>query len=84
MDAAGNRDDANGVRLIVVGTGGGNLRPFENPPLATTVVRNDDTWGVLKLTLSVGGVQVELPSCEGLDLHRLRVGHMPLAPRLAT
>ena len=54
MDAAGNQDDANGVRLIVVGTGGGNLRPFENPPLPTTVVRNDDTWGVLKLTLSVG------------------------------
>jgi len=52
MDAAGNQDDANGVRLIVVGTGGGNLRTFENPPLPTTVVRNDDTWGVLKLTLS--------------------------------
>jgi 3',5'-cyclic AMP phosphodiesterase CpdA len=54
MDAAGKQDDVNGVRLIVVGTGGGNLRPFENPPLPTTVVRNDDTWGVLKLTLSAG------------------------------
>jgi hypothetical protein len=54
MDAAGNQDDENGVRLFVVGTGGGNLRPFENPPLPTTIVRNDDTWGVLKLTLTAG------------------------------
>ena len=51
MNVQGERDDARGVRLFVVGTGGGNLRPFENEPLATTEARNDNTWGVLKLTL---------------------------------
>ena len=33
MNTAGERDDTRGVRLFVVGTGGGNLRSFENPPL---------------------------------------------------
>jgi hypothetical protein len=51
MDAEGNRDDQ-GVRLIVAGTGGGNLRSFKYDPLPTTEIRNDDTWGVLKLTLT--------------------------------
>jgi calcineurin-like phosphoesterase family protein len=52
MNAGGERDDAGGVRLFVVGTGGGNLRDFENDPLPTTDVRQDHTWGVLKLTLN--------------------------------
>ena len=39
MDADGERDDARGVRLFVVGTGGGNLRQFANDPLATTEAR---------------------------------------------
>jgi hypothetical protein len=51
MDADGKRDDAQGVRLFVVGTGGGNLRSFANDPLPTTEAREDDTWGVLKLDL---------------------------------
>ena len=54
MDAGGHPDASKGVREFVVGTGGGNLRPFENPPLPTTVVRNDSTWGVLRLTLRPG------------------------------
>jgi len=52
MDADGRRDDARGVRLFVVGTGGGNLRPFKHDPLPTTQARQDDTWGLLKLTLT--------------------------------
>jgi len=55
MNAEGERDDASGVRLFVVGTGGGNLRDFENNPLPTTEVRDDQTWGVLKLTLKPTG-----------------------------
>jgi acid phosphatase type 7 len=55
MDAEGKPDDAKGVRLFVVGTGGGNLRRFENPPLPTTQTRQDDTWGVLKLDLEPTG-----------------------------
>jgi acid phosphatase type 7 len=55
MNAQGSRDDPRGVQLFVVGTGGGNLRPFENPPLQTTVIRQDNTWGVLKLDLKPTG-----------------------------
>jgi acid phosphatase type 7 len=50
MDAAGAAD-VRGTRLFVVGTGGGNLRRFRRPPLPVTRARNDDTWGVLRLTL---------------------------------
>ena len=39
MDADGERDDARGVRLFVVGTGS-NLRQFANDPLATTEARS--------------------------------------------
>jgi hypothetical protein len=55
MNVQGGRDDTRGVQLFVVGTGGGNLRPFENPPLPTTVIRQDKTWGVLKLDLNPTG-----------------------------
>ena len=50
MNADG-RADAGGPRLLIVGTGGGNLRRYRRPRLPTTAVRNDDTWGVLRLTL---------------------------------
>lgn len=50
MDGDGN-SDRDGPRLFVVGTGGGNLRQYERPPLPTTEVRNGNTWGVLRLTL---------------------------------
>jgi acid phosphatase type 7 len=59
MNADGKPDDAQGVRLFVVGTGGGNLRPFENDPLPTTEIRQDDTWGVLKLDLKPTGYDWE-------------------------
>jgi hypothetical protein len=55
MNTEGQRDDARGVRLFVVGTGGGNLRHFNNDPLPTTEVRQHDTWGVLKLNLKPTG-----------------------------
>jgi hypothetical protein len=64
MDAAGKRDGA-GMRLIVVGTGGGNLREFANDPLPTTETRNDDTWGVLKLSLHSTGYDFEFLPVEG-------------------
>ena len=44
------KPDARGIREFVVGTGGRSLRPFA-APLPTSEVRNDDTFGVLKLTL---------------------------------
>ena len=65
MNAQGERDDERGVRLFVAGTGGGNLRRFENDPLPTTEVRNDDTWGVLKLTLKPTGYDWEFLPVDG-------------------
>jgi calcineurin-like phosphoesterase family protein len=50
MDAAGEPSEA-GTRLFVVGTGGGNLRPYKRPPLPATQARQGDTWGVMRLTL---------------------------------
>ena len=46
--------DPNGITEFVVGTGGKNLYPFSEPPLPGEVVRNDDTYGVLALTLRPG------------------------------
>jgi calcineurin-like phosphoesterase family protein len=54
MNAQG-APDPDGPRLFIVGTGGGNLRRYHNPPLPTTEVRNDDTWGVLRLDLRPDG-----------------------------
>jgi hypothetical protein len=47
--------DPGGIREFVVGTGGKNLSAFGSvPPLVGEVVRNDDTYGVLGLTLRAG------------------------------
>ena len=43
-----------GLREFVVGTGGNSLYPF-GTALATSQVRNNSTYGVLKLTLRPGG-----------------------------
>lgn len=47
----GSADSSAGIRQFVVGTGGRSLYPFTSPPAPNSVVRNDDTFGVLKLTL---------------------------------
>ncbi len=48
--------DPNGIREFVVGTGGKNHYGFgTEPPLAGEVIRNADTYGVLKLTLKASG-----------------------------
>jgi hypothetical protein len=46
----GQADAAHGVREFVVGTGGKNLRPF-GPVKENREVRNNEAFGVLKLTL---------------------------------
>ncbi len=50
QDAVGTADSARGIREFVVGTGGKNHYPI-GEPIANSEVRNDDTFGVLKLTL---------------------------------
>jgi hypothetical protein len=47
---SGWRDDANGIRQFIVGTGGMNMRSI--PTVASnSELRQTGTWGVLKLTL---------------------------------
>jgi len=43
--------DANGIREIIAGTGGASHGYPFGTPIANSEVRNDNTWGVLKLTL---------------------------------
>jgi Tol biopolymer transport system component len=54
MDATATRDTARGVRQFVVGTGGKNLedRSF---PAPNSEIRENSTYGVLKLTLRPSG-----------------------------
>jgi hypothetical protein len=48
-----------GVREFVVGTGGRSLYAFEHEALPTTEVRQDDTYGILRLDLGVGAYDWE-------------------------
>ena len=48
-----------GVREFVVGTGGRSLYPFEDEALPATEVRQDDTYGILRLDLGEGGYEWE-------------------------
>jgi acid phosphatase type 7 len=47
----GNADPANGIREFIVGTGGRSLHPFGPTVAPNSVVRHDETFGVLKMTL---------------------------------
>ena len=53
MDASANRDPTNGVRQIVVGTGGKNKEP-DLFPAANSELRENTSFGVLKMTLRPG------------------------------
>src|SRR5258707_1565286 len=53
QDPDGHPDKPNGIREIVVGTGGKNHDPLGSPT-ANSEARNADTFGVLKLTLLPG------------------------------
>jgi hypothetical protein len=56
LDPAGQFDPARGVREFVVGTGGRSHYPF-GPPAPGSEVRNDNTFGVLALTLRPNSYQ---------------------------
>lgn len=51
QDPNGVADPDRGIRQFVVGTGGMSYYAFPGAPIANSEVRNDDTFGVLKLTL---------------------------------
>jgi hypothetical protein len=54
LDPTGKPDDARGIREFVAGTGGVSHYPF-GTPLPGSEVRNDNTFGLLALTLRAGG-----------------------------
>jgi hypothetical protein len=47
----GSADPSNGIRQFVVGTGGKDLYTFGATPAPNSIVRNSNTFGILKLTL---------------------------------
>jgi acid phosphatase type 7 len=57
QDPEGRADPRRGIRQFVVGTGGRNLYPISWFPLANIEAHDDETYGVLKLTLSPKGYQ---------------------------
>lgn len=64
LNADGLRDDKNGIRSFVVGTGGAKLTPlfFSRP---TTEIRDNTTHGVLKLNLRTKSYDWEFLAVEG-------------------
>jgi hypothetical protein len=56
LNPAGQPDPARGIRQFVVGTGGRSHYPF-GPPLPGSEVRNDNTYGILALTLRANTYQ---------------------------
>jgi hypothetical protein len=64
QDPDGHLDNANGIREIVVGTGGRSHDPL-GMPLPNSEKQNSDTFGVLKLTLSVAKYKWEFVPVNG-------------------
>jgi hypothetical protein len=56
LNPAGQPDPARGIREFVVGTGGRSHYPF-GPPTPGSEVRNDNTFGILALTLRANTYQ---------------------------
>jgi hypothetical protein len=68
QDPEGKPDPAHGIREIVAGTGGKGHRPFA-APLPTSEIRNDDAFGVLKLTLHAKSYDWEFIPEAGKKFH---------------
>ena len=62
--ADGSVDPDRGIRQFVVGTGGTSLTAF-GQPLPNSQIRDDDTFGVLKLTLSPASYEWEFVPVSG-------------------
>ncbi|HEY1249897.1 MAG TPA: metallophosphoesterase [Thermoanaerobaculia bacterium] len=64
MDAGGKRDEKRGIREFVAGTGGRSLYKFVDVH-ATSEVRENQTYGVLKLTLRPDSYDWQFLPAEG-------------------
>ena len=65
QDSSGTWDSEQGIREFVVGTGGGEGLYKIESPIENTEVYNDDTYGVLKLTLHPSGYDWQFVPVEG-------------------
>ena len=64
QDPNGKADPQRGIREFVVGTGGKSHYPIVNP-IANSEVHNDETYGVLKLTLHSHSYEWQFVPVEG-------------------
>jgi hypothetical protein len=76
QDPDGHADPVNGIREIVVGTGGRNHDPL-GFAIANSEVRNTDTYGVLKLTLTPGHYAWQFIPEEGKSFSDSGLGECP-------
>jgi acid phosphatase type 7 len=67
QDPSGKADPERGIRQFVVGTGGGASDYPILEPLANSEVHNDESYGVLKLTLRPKGYEWRYLSAEGSE-----------------
>jgi len=74
----GHSDRDHGIRQITAGTGG-KSHTFLGVPQPNSEVRNDDTYGVLKLTLSPGKYKWEFLPEAGKTFHDSGEGTCPSA-----
>jgi hypothetical protein len=65
QDPSGKADPEGGIRQFVVGTGGGASDYPILEPLPNSEVQNDESYGVLKLTLRQKGYEWRFLSAEG-------------------
>ena len=78
QNPGGREDPERGIRQFVVGTGGGKGTYPILDPLSNSEVHNDDTYGVLELTLRPEGYDWEFVPVEGA-VHGLWQRPVPLA-----
>jgi hypothetical protein len=82
QDADEDADPERGIREFVVGTGGKSHYPIVDP-IANSEVHDDDTYGVLELTLRPEGYDSRFVPVEGerfTDAGSARC-HRPVPPR---
>jgi hypothetical protein len=65
QDQTGKADPQRGIREFVVGTGGQTNDAIVGDPIANSEVHNNDTKGVLKLTLRPKGYEWRFVPAEG-------------------
>jgi hypothetical protein len=73
-------DATYGIRQFVVGTGGDSLNALANPPAPNSEVRNDVTYGVLRLTLHPATYDWEFMPVAGAEFRDAGSGECHSAP----